>query len=99
MALTDAGGAKEHGVLPALDEAKRGQFLDQVLRGARCELEVVLLQRLDDREGGHSGQRLPASHLPGIPFMSEGMLQEFQEAPVLLGRLAGDGLGPFAHRA
>src|SRR5690606_8442532 len=64
---------------------------DQVLRRPRCKFKVVLIKRLDDGEGRHTCQGLPAAHLPGIALMCQCLLQEVQEAVVLLSGLACDG--------
>lgn len=86
VALAHAAGAEQDDVLRALDEAECRQFLKLRTRRSRSEGEVVLLQGLHRREGGHLQQRLARAFGTGIGFGAQQRLEKVGKARLAVGR-------------
>jgi hypothetical protein len=92
MGLSDAGWTEEKNVFVARKEGQVEKLHDGLLVEMRVEEEVVLLDRLGERQTRDLQGRLDAALLPGGHFLFEQMIQEREIGTLVFISLCGDGL-------
>jgi hypothetical protein len=79
-------GSEEDHVLGTLDEGETPQLHDLLARCAGSAVEVVLIERLDRGEAGHSRKHLARPRPTRLALGDQQLLQEVGERGALLGR-------------
>src|SRR6056297_3425045 len=91
MRLAGTARPEQDDVLRSLDEGEARELLDLGLGYAAGELEVVVLERLDRRQGRELEQRLSGSFMAPVKLGLQDALQEVGEADFLAGTGLGNG--------
>src|SRR5579864_7762139 len=97
--LANAGRPEQHYVLRSFDECQRCKLRQQRFWSARCELKVILFERLDARKSSRSGQERAATLLPVAMLGEQQLLEKLLKAQLFARGVLGDVRQVRCHRS